>query len=106
MLKSAAKAIALSIPPIRKRWERLRQRERRVEFLQGQVKWHYSNQLLHCPVSLLDPAVSVRRVTDQVSYPDDHGLVARILAAYRLAASEQEDLGDSMWKGFFSAKHL
>ncbi len=77
----------------------------RVEFLEGQVKWHYSNQLLHRPVSLLDPAVSVSRVTDQVSYPDDHGIVTRILAAYRLAASEQEDLGDSMWKIFFSVKH-
>lgn len=105
MLKSAAKTIALSIPPIRKHWERLRQLERRVEFLEGRVKWHYSNQLLHRPVSLLDPAVSVRRVTDQVSYQDDHGIVTRILAAYRLAASEQEDLGDSMWKTFFSDKH-
>ena len=105
MLKSAAKTIALSIPPIRKRLERLCQRERRVGFLEGQVKWHYSNLLLHRPVSLLDPAVSVRRVTDQVSYPDDHGIVTRILAAYRVAASEQEDLGDSMWKIFFSGKH-
>jgi hypothetical protein len=105
MLKSAAKTIALSIPPIRRHWERLHQLQRRVAFLEGQVKWHYSPQLLHRPMSLLDPEVSVRRVTDQVSYPDDHAIVSRILSAYRLAALGQENLGDSMWNVFFSAKH-
>ncbi len=113
MFTSLARSFLLAVPPIRKRVERLWQLESQVEALRNKLALleaggiresrFYSLRLLHRPLSTFKDSVKVARA--DVGVPDDAAIVARVLAAYRSAAARHGDLGNSMWKTFFSAKH-
>jgi len=97
MMQTMKELIRQAIPPVIRQLEKRAPRQRAPKV--GYARW-----LLHRDMAPYLDQIKVAR-TPPLDTVDDHAIVERCARSYRYSVADQNDLGDSMWKLFFNAKH-
>src|SRR4030095_13260858 len=93
MMQTVKELVRQTIPPI------IRQLEKRIP-----EPRFYSRSLLHRDMTRYRHQIKVGRVASAMAV-EDRAIVERSVRSYQYSVRDQSDLGDSMWKIFFMAKH-